>query len=75
MSKTQLRLSEDNLILLVKNKGDSEWEVESNMTLLGPLSESEWQKLWPIKNVLDFSSPPKGQNISANSSDEMEPKK
>ena len=45
--KTQIRLGEDDLILLVKHKGDRDWEVEPNMSILGPIREPEWHKLWP----------------------------
>ena len=52
--KTQIRLGEDDLILLVKHKGDRDWEVEPNMFILGPIREPEWHKLWPAPSVPDL---------------------
>ena len=81
--KTQIRLGEDDLILLVKHKGDRDWEVEPNMSILGPIREPEWHRLWPAPNVPDLSSLPKGRNygikethkLSDSSSDESDAKK
>ena len=68
------------MTLVVKYKGDKEWEHESDLTSLGPINEPEWHKLWSMPSVPDLTSPPKGRqyrhknvhNMSDDSSDEMD---
>ena len=63
-----------DLLLLVKYKGDSDWQLEPNLNILGDITSPEWHRLWPLLNVPDLTSPPKGhqyptKNIHSLSSD------
>ena len=62
--KTQIRLGEENLVLLVKMKGEKDWEVEPELDKMGNLPEPEWFKNWPNLEVPDITSPPKGRSYS-----------
>ena len=43
--KTQISIGEEDLLLLVKMKGDKEWEVKDNLEAMGPISSPQWHKL------------------------------
>ena len=45
--KTQIRLGEEDLILMVKFKGDKDWEIEPQLSKMGDISDPEWHKIWP----------------------------
>ena len=57
--KTQIRIGKEDLILFAKTKGDKDWEHEPNLEEMGPISDPQWYKMWPTKNVPDLTSPPK----------------
>ena len=58
--KTQIRLGEQDLLLLVKYKCETKLEVEPNLESFGAISPPEWHKLWPSIVVPNLTSPPKG---------------
>ena len=45
--KTQIRLVEDDLILLVKIKDQTDWEKESDMDTFGDLLGVKMHRNWP----------------------------
>ena len=59
--KTQIRLGDDDLILLVKMKGETEWEVEQNLEEMGKISPPDWHRVWPVPALPTLTSPPKGR--------------
>ena len=58
--KTQIRVGNENLIILVKNKGDKEWELEPNLEAMGDIAEPQWHKVWPAVYIPELTSPSKG---------------
>ena len=60
--KTQIRLGDNDLILLVKIKGDDEWEREYNLSEMGEIEQPEWHKIWPVPSLPTLTSPPKGRS-------------
>ena len=63
--KTQIRMGEKDLILLVKIKGDKEWELEEDIHAFGKLPSIEWFRNWPSREMPEITSPPKGRNTKA----------
>ena len=59
--KTQIRVGNEDLTLLVKSKGDKDWEIEPDLEAIGSISEPEWHKIWPSIYIPEITSPPKGQ--------------
>ena len=58
--KTQISIGEEDLLLLVKSKGDQEWFQEENLEKFGPIPQPQWHKSWPTQPIPDLTSPPKG---------------
>ena len=81
--KTQIRLGENDLILLVREKEEKDWREEKNINCYGEIPEPEWFKTWPLRPMPDVTSPAKGRHqnkkamhdISRNSDEENTPKK
>merc|ERR1712121_234716 len=55
--KTQIRLCDNDLILLVKVKGDDEWEREHNLSEMGEIEQPEWHKIWPAPSLPTLTRP------------------
>ena len=58
--KTQIRLGENDLMLLVKFKGEKDWTVK-DINVFGELPPVELFKNWPNKPMPEISSPAKGR--------------
>ena len=75
-------MGEEDLILLTKNKEEQDWNVETDLSIFGPLPDIDWIKSWPLTVMPDITSPPKGRqrpknvhNLSRSSDEEGTPKK
>ena len=55
-------MGENDLILLVKVKGEDEWEREPNLSEMGEIEQPEWHKIWPVPSLPTLTSPPKGRS-------------
>ena len=55
-------MGDNDLILLVKFKGDDEWEREHNLSEMGEIEHPEWHKIWPVPSLPTLTSPPKGRS-------------
>ena len=62
--KTQIRLGDEDLILLVKIKGDLAWQQEPNLQEMGPVASPEWHRIWPVPDLPRLTSPPKGRTYN-----------
>ena len=58
--KTQIRIGDSDLILLVRDKEEKEWTV-TNLFRYGELPEIDFYKSWPVRKMPPITSPPKGR--------------
>ena len=55
-------MGDNDLILLVKFKGDEEWERETNLSEMGEIEQPDWHKIWPVPSLPTLTSPPEGRS-------------
>ena len=79
--KTQIRLGENDLILLTKDREEKDWTEKKDLECYGEIPDPEWFKLWPLKAMTIVTSPAKGRQqkknvhyISRDSGEEKSPK-
>ena len=79
--KTKITLGKRDLVLKTKIKDRTDWIVQDDITVFGELSEVDMNMLWPVVDVKQITSPPKGRKrknvheVSFNSDAESPEKK
>ena len=58
--KTPVRMAKSDLILLIRNKEDMDWTVESNLNCMGEKPDTDMTKSWLSKEMPVNTSPPPG---------------
>ena len=59
--KTSILLGDDDLILKMKLKNETEWEREKDLNCFGEIAEMDMTIKWPSVDVKQISLPPKGR--------------
>ena len=54
-------LGDDDLILKMKHKNETEWEREKDLICFAEIAEMDMTIKWPSVDVKQISSPPKGR--------------
>merc|ERR1712243_403332 len=71
--KTKIILGKRDLVLKTKIKDTTDWIVQDDLNVFGELSDIDLNVLWPVTEVKQITSPPKGRkrkkvhNVSINS--------
>lgn len=79
--KTKILLGKRDLILKTKIKDLTDWVVQDDLNVFGEISGIDLKVMWPVADVKQISSPPKGRNkknvhkLSSNSDDDSPDKK
>ena len=61
--KTQIRLGDKDIILLLKMKGEKDWTTK-DISFFGELPEIESYKNWPSRPMPEIISPAKGRDFT-----------
>ena len=59
--KTKITLGKRDLVLKTKIKDKTDWVVQDDLNVFGVLSEVDMNVLWPVPEVKQITSPPKGR--------------
>ena len=59
--KTKITLGKRDLVLKTKIKDKTDWIVQDDINVFGVLSDIDMNVLWPVVNVKQITSPPKGR--------------
>ena len=59
--KTKITLGKRDLVLKTKIKDKTDWIVQDDLHVFGVLSEVDMNVLWPVMEVKQITSPPKGR--------------
>ena len=59
--KTKITLGKRDLVLKTKIKDKTDWVVQDDLHVFGVLSEVDMNVLWPVMDVKEITSPPKGR--------------
>ena len=59
--KTKITLGRRDLVLKTKIKDKTDWVVQDDLNVFGVLSDVDMNVLWPVQEVKQVSSPPKGR--------------
>ena len=79
--KTKILLGKKDLVLKTKIKDSTDWIVQDDINVFGELSDIDMNVLWPVADVKQITSPPKGRkrknvhDVSINSDNESPEKK
>ena len=79
--KTKILLGKKDLVLKTKIKDTTDWIVQDDINVFGELSDIDMNVLWPVVDVKQITSPPKGRkrknvhDVSINSDNESPEKK
>ena len=79
--KTKITLGKRDLVLKTKIKDTTDWIVQDDINVFGELSDIDMNVLWPVVDVKQITSPPKGRkrknvhDVSINSDGESPEKK
>ena len=79
--KTKILLGKRDLVLKTKIKDSTDWIVQDDLNVFGELSDIDMNVLWPVTEVKQITSPPKGRkrknvhDVSTNSDNESPDKK
>ena len=79
--KTKILLGKRDLVLKTKIKDSTDWVVQDDLNVFGDISDIDLNVLWPVAEVKQITSPPKGRNrknvhkLSSNSENDSPDKK
>ena len=59
--KTKITLGKRDLVLKTKIKDRTDWIVQDDLNVFGVLSDIDMNVLWPVVDVKQITSPPKGR--------------
>ena len=79
--KTKILLGKRDLVLKTKIKDQTDWVVQDDLNVFGDISEIDMTVMWPVAEVKQITSPPKGRErkkvhkLSSNSDDDSPDRK
>ena len=59
--KTKITLGKRDLVLKTKIKDTTDWIVQDDINVFGVLSDIDMNVLWPVVDMKQITSPPKGR--------------
>ena len=79
--KKKILLGKRDLVLKTKIKDSTDWVVQDDLNVFGDISDIDLNVMWPVADVKQITSPPKGRNrknvhkLSSNSENDSPDKK
>ena len=59
--KTKIILGRRDLVLKTKIKDKTDWIVQDDLQVFGTISEADMNVMWPVMDLKQITSPPKGR--------------